>query len=99
MRPADEVAGAPAAASQLYSEYADAYQRFTDLLRSPVVLMLHGVVLLSLLFHSVTWLNLAPRALVLHLGRRRVPDAAVLAAHYAAWLAATALVVWLLVAS
>ena len=74
-----------------------AYERFENLLQSPAVLIFHGVVLLALLFHSVTWLNLAPRAMVLHLGRRRVPDAAVLAGHYAAWLGATALLTWYLV--
>ncbi len=76
-----------------------AYERFVQFLRSPAVLVFHGVVLLFLLFHSVTWLNLAPKALVLRVGRKRVPDAGVLVGHYAAWLIATALLVWFLVAS
>ncbi len=75
---------------------AAAYRRFHDLLGSVPVLVFHGVVLAFLLFHSVTWLNLAPKALVVRLGRRRVPDRLVLLGHYAAWLAATALVVWFL---
>ena len=74
-----------------------AYARFQEFLVSSPVLVFHGAVLLFLLFHSVTWLNLAPRALVLHLGRKRVPDAAVLVGHYAAWLAATGLVIGYLV--
>lgn len=76
-----------------------AYERFTQFLGSPLVLVFHGVVLLALLFHSVTWLNLAPKALVLSVRGKRLPDAAVLAGHYAAWLGATALVVWFLVGS
>ncbi len=76
-----------------------AYERFLDFLQAPAVLLFHGLVLLFLLFHSVTWLNLAPKALVLRVGRKRVPDAGVLAGHYAAWLVATALVVWFLVRS
>ena len=76
-----------------------AYQRFLELLAWPPVLVLHGVVLLALLFHTVTWLNLAPKALVLRLGGRRLPDAAVLAAHYAAWIVATAVVLWAVVGS
>ena len=75
-----------------------AYERFLSFLQSPAVLVLHGVVLLSLLFHTITWLNLAPKALVFHVGGKRLPDAAVLAGHYAAWLGATALLVWLVVA-
>ncbi len=74
-----------------------AYERFLSVLRSPAVLVFHGIVLLFLLFHSITWLNLAPRALVLRVGSKRLPDVAVLAGHYAAWLSATALLVWYLV--
>ncbi len=72
-----------------------AYERFVELLGSIPMLILHSVVLAFLLFHSITWFNLAPRALVVRLGRRRIPDALVLAGHYAAWLVATAVVVWL----
>ncbi len=74
----------------------EAHERFRSLLSSAPVLVFHGVVLLFLLFHSVTWFNLAPKALSVRLGRRRVPDAVVLAGHYASWLIATALVVWYL---
>jgi fumarate reductase subunit C len=74
-----------------------AYERFLSVLRSPAVLIFHGIVLLFLLFHSITWLNLAPKALVLRVGSKRLPDVAVLAGHYAAWLGATALLVWLVV--
>ncbi len=71
------------------------YERFLDFLESTPMLIFHGVVLVFLLFHSVTWFNLAPKALVVRLGRKRIPDALVLAGHYAAWLVATALVIWL----
>ncbi len=70
------------------------YARFVEILGSTPVRILHGAVLATLLFHSITWLNLAPKALALRLGRRRIPDGAVLAGHYAAWAAATALVIW-----
>lgn len=58
----------------------------------PEWLALHGVVLLFLLFHTVTWLGLAPKALVVRLGGRRLPDRAIVAGHYLAWAAASALV-------
>ena len=71
------------------------YQRFLELLGSTPLMIFHGVVLASLLFHSITWFNLAPKALVLRLGGWRIPDAIVLAGHYAAWLLASVLVIWL----
>jgi fumarate reductase subunit C len=75
----------------------ETYQRFLGWLEHPVVIAVHVIVVAGLLFHTVTWLNLAPKALVVRLGQRRVPDAAVVALHYAGLLLATALVAWLLI--
>ena len=75
----------------------EAYQSFLNWLQHPAVVWFHAAVFFIVLLHSVTWLNLAPKALVLRLGGRRVPDQVVLAAHYLAWLAASALVAWLLI--
>ena len=77
------------------SQGQETYQHFLRHLTSTPVMIFHGVVLAFLLFHSVTWFNLAPKALVIRLGRWRIPDALVLSGHYAEWLAATALVIWL----
>ena len=71
----------------------EAYERFLAVLASPAVVAFHVLAFLFILFHSVTWLNLAPQALVVRLGGRRVPDRVVLAGHYVAWLVATAVVV------
>ncbi|MGH9382592.1 MAG: fumarate reductase subunit C [Thermoanaerobaculia bacterium] len=72
----------------------EAFDAVLAWLRRPWAVGVNVLALLALLFHTVTWLNLAPKALVLKLGRRRLPDRVVLAAHYAAWIAASALVVW-----
>ena len=71
------------------------YRRFFELLASPWAIALHLLVLVALVFHTVTWLNLAPQALTLKLRGRRVPDGAVVAAHYAAWLVASLVIVFL----
>jgi fumarate reductase subunit C len=68
------------------------WEAFLARLRHPGWVAFHAGVFLFLLFHTVTWLGLAPKALVLKVGRRRLPDAAVVAGHYAAWAAASALV-------
>ena len=77
----------------------ETYARFQQRLESPVVLAFHAVALAFLLFHSLTWFNLAPKAMVVRVGGRRVPDAAVLAANYAAWIVATASVAAVLLAA
>ncbi|MCH7876295.1 MAG: fumarate reductase subunit C [Gemmatimonadetes bacterium] len=75
----------------------EAYERFISWLQSPLVVALHVVVFIALLCHTVTWLNLAPKAMVIRLGGRRLPDAAIVLGHYAAWLSVSGLLAWVLV--
>jgi fumarate reductase subunit C len=74
-----------------------AYERLLSWMSQPAVVALHALVFLALLYHTITWLNLAPRALVVRMGKRRVPDWVVVAVHYLAWAAASAIFLyWLL---
>ena len=74
----------------------ETYEHFQALLAAPPMVAVHVVVFAALLFHTFTWLHLAPQAMVLYVGRRRVPASLVLLAHYGAWLGASVLVFWLL---
>ena len=73
----------------------DGYERFAERLASPGFLVLNAVALVAVLFHSVTWFRLAPKAMVLTVRGRRVPDAAIAAANYGAWVILSALVAWI----
>ncbi len=73
-----------------------AYRRFLDWSARPWVVLLDVATLAFVVFHAVTWFNLAPQAMVLRVRGRRVPGAWIAAANYAAWAVATALVAWLL---
>jgi fumarate reductase subunit C len=72
------------------------YQEFLAWARSPVVLGLNTVSFFFVLFHALTWFNLAPRAMVVHLRGKKVPGTWVAASNYAAWAVVSALVAWLL---
>jgi len=72
----------------------DSYARFLDWNANPLVVSVNVVAFIFLLLHAVTWLNLAPRAIVLHVRGRRVPTRAVLVGHYAAWLVVSAVIAW-----
>lgn len=72
------------------------YQAFLEWSRHPVVMLLNVVTLFFVFFHAITWFNLAPRAMVVHLGKKRLPGSLISASNYGAWVAATALVLWLL---
>ncbi len=74
----------------------EAYAAFLAWLATPVALVLHAVALAMVLFHSVTWFNLAPKALVVHVGKKRLPGAFIAGANYAAWAAVSALLAWII---
>jgi fumarate reductase subunit C len=71
-----------------------AHARFLSWLASPAILAWHVFILAALLFHTVTWLNLAPKAITLRAAGRQVPDAAIVLGHYLLWLAASAAAAW-----
>ncbi len=74
----------------------EAYGRFLARLRSPLFLALNGVALLFVLFHAITWFNLAPKAMVVRLGGKRVPDWVIAGLNYLAWLLLSGAVTWVL---
>jgi fumarate reductase subunit C len=78
------------------SEGAEAYQAFLAWSRGPLVLGLNVVTLFFVAFHAVTWFNLAPQAMVVHLRGQRVPGAWIAASNYLAWALVSALVAWLI---
>ena len=70
----------------------DAYARVLARLRSPLFVTLNALALAFVLFHSITWFNLAPKAMVVRLKGKRVPDLIVARANYAAWVVLSAAV-------
>jgi fumarate reductase subunit C len=70
----------------------DAYERFVTRLRSPLFVTFDALALAFVVFHSITWFNLAPKAMVVRLKGKRVPDLVVAGANYAAWIVLSAAV-------
>jgi fumarate reductase subunit C len=84
--------------TQIYAlgQGAQVYAELQEWLRQPAVIALNAVVLLFAVFHTLTWFNAAPKAMAVRLGGKRVPEWAVAAPNYAAWIAASAVVAWFL---
>lgn len=78
------------------SRGAEAYGCFQDLLAHPVSVGMHVIALLLAIFHSVTWFNLAPKAMVLKFRGRRVPGSAIIGVNFVGWIVVTAGIAWLL---
>ena len=73
-----------------------AYQEFLEWTASPYVLALNLISLLFVVFHAITWFNLAPQAMVVHFRGKRVPGKLITLSNYAAWVAVSAVVVWVI---
>ena len=73
-----------------------AYADFLDIMRNPVLVIWNLISLGFVLFHSVTWFNLAPHALAVRLRGKRVPNVMVSGPHYVLWLALSVALAWLL---
>ncbi len=78
------------------SEGPEAYAEFQNWLKSPLALALSAISFFFVLLHTITWFNLAPRAMALRLGGKRVPDVVIAASNYVVWVIVSAVVGWLL---
>ena len=72
------------------------FARFQEWLKSPLMIALNCVSFLFVLFHAITWFNLAPAAMPVRFRGRRLPDWMVAAPNYVAWLAISAVIAWFL---
>ena len=73
-----------------------AYEQLLAWSATTPILLLNIVSLLFVIFHTVTFFDAAPQAMVVKVGPIPVPGSLVLAGHYAGWVAASAVVCWLL---
>ena len=80
------------------AEGPGAYQGFMESLRSPLAIALHVVILFMAVYHSITWFNLAPKAMVIRVGSRTVPGRVIAAANFAAWVVLSVALAWVLAA-
>jgi len=72
------------------------YRQFVHLSSDPWMLALNVVTLAFVLFHALTWFNLAPQAMVVRLRGKRVPESRIAGAHYVGWALLSALAAWLI---
>jgi len=81
---------------QALSQGRDAYFEFQGWLKNPVAVFLNAVSLFFVVFHAVTWFNMAPAAMVVRLAGKRVPGVLIAGSNYIAWVVVTAIIAWFL---
>lgn len=74
----------------------EAYAEFLDRMKTPLFLILHVITFLFVLFHAITWFNLAPKAMAVRMGGKRVPDLVISGTNYLIWLIASVVIAWII---
>jgi succinate dehydrogenase subunit C len=73
----------------------DAYARFVARLKTPLFLTVDTVALVFVLFHTISWFNLTPTAMVVRMKGKRVPDRIVAGSNYVVWVLLSGIVAWI----
>ncbi|MEJ3746160.1 fumarate reductase subunit C [Actinomycetes bacterium KLBMP 9797] len=77
---------------------ADRYASFLDWAARPWLIALNVVALAFTIYHTVTWFAVTPQAVAVKVRGRRLPGRALAGTLYLAWLAVSALILWLVLA-
>jgi len=72
------------------------YKDFIGWSKHPVVMAVNLISLFFVVFHAITWFNLAPQAMVVRMRGTRVPGKWIAASNYAAWAVVSALAAWVI---
>jgi len=70
-------------------------QAFAALLNSPLLIALQIIALPMILYHTVTWLNLTPKVMVVWRGEERVSPILIAGANYVAWFIVSIVILWI----
>ncbi len=73
-----------------------AWTEMQDFFTNPFVIVINIISLFFVTFHAITWFNLAPKAMAVRLGGKRIPGILIAGPQYMAWLIVSAIMAWLL---
>ena len=75
-----------------------AYQTFQAwLANKPIIVLMNITSLFFVLFHTITWFNLTPRAMVVRIKGKKLPEALIIAPNYVAWLIVSGIIAWIVI--
>lgn len=73
----------------------EGYARLQAQLKSPWIIAISVLSLFFVVFHTITWFNLTPRAMAVRLRGKRIPEWLVAAPNYAVWVVMSGAVAFL----
>jgi len=74
----------------------EAYEALMAWFASPVSIILHAVIFLFVMCHSITWFKLAPKATVIKIGKKQIPGEAIIAGNIFGWMVLSVAIAWLI---
>jgi fumarate reductase subunit C len=72
------------------------YENFIALMRTPLMIAINVLLLGGLIFHSITWFNLAPKAMVVKVGEKPLPGIVIALMNYVGWIVISGALVWIM---
>ncbi len=72
-----------------------AWEAFLQALTRPAGIAFHVVALVFALYHTTSWFNVTPKAMPVQIGEGFLPDGVIVGAHYACWIVASIVVLFL----
>jgi fumarate reductase subunit C len=64
----------------------EAWEALVATFSTPLSIVLHIVIFVFVLYHTITWFKLAPSAMVVKMGKKKVPGAAIIAGNFVMWI-------------
>ena len=77
------------------SEGPGAYQVFLDTLGNPLVIAFKWITFVIMLYHSISWFSVTPKAMPVQIGEEFLPGGIIAAGHYIAWVVVSAVIYYL----
>jgi fumarate reductase subunit C len=74
------------------------YQQFLDWSANPLLIALNVVSLAFVVYHTITFINLTPQAMIVKLRGRQIPGRLLAGSLYGAWIVVSAVLAWLVLA-
>jgi fumarate reductase subunit C len=72
------------------------WDEFLTAQQTPLMIAIHGAALIYfLIYQTFAWFELAPKALPLQIGEKKLADSYIVIAHYIAWAVVSAFIFWL----
>ncbi|MCM2678431.1 fumarate reductase subunit C [Echinimonas agarilytica] len=70
-----------------------AWEGWLSVMQHPAMMIFHTIALAASLYHAITWFSLAPKAVHLQKGDKKLPDDPIVWAHYATFVIATIVII------